>query len=349
MLTSRLIRVLVVDDSSFIRLVVSDILQQDSQIVVVDTATDGREAYEKTVALQPDLVILDLVMKDYDGLYAIKKIMQDRPTPILILSSEGSVNPETVMEALNAGAVSFINKPRGILQSKIREIESLLIEKVKITAQVLPEKLRQKSQNQNNHPHTFESQIAYHVIVMGASTGGTGIIENILLNLPRNLPIPILIAQHIPESFVHSFARRLDDLVPLQVEVAQENEILQGGKVYIAPCHKNMMLKKNKETNRVRIAFSEEKYPQFNNPSIDCLMASTAQVFGDKAIGVLLTGMGRDGAQGLNGIWRAKGLTIAQDEKTSIVFGMPKVAIDEGSVRFVLPSHEIAPFLVNSL
>jgi two-component system chemotaxis response regulator CheB len=345
----KLIRVLVVDDSSFMRLIVSDILQQDNQIIVVDTAKDGQEAHQKTLILKPDVIVLDIVMQDYDGLYAVKKIMQEIPTPIIILSSEGNVHPEVVVEALNAGAVSFVNKPRGILQSKIREIEHLLIEKVKIAAQVPSTKLTHSLKSTNNHPHTFDSSPIYEIVVIGASTGGTGAVEHILLNLPNNFPLPVLIAQHIPEKFVHSFAQRLDKLVSLHVKVANENEYLEAGTVYIAPCHANTEIKKNLPTEKLSITFTHQQFPQHNYPSIDCLMLSTATVCQHKAIGILLTGMGKDGAKGLVAMHQAGAFTIAQDEKTSIVFGMPKAAIEEGGVSQVLPLNEIAQFVVSCL
>ncbi len=346
---SKLIRVLVVDDSSFMRLIISDILQQDSQIIVVETAKDGQEAYQKTLALKPDVVVLDIVMQDYDGLYAIKKIMQEIPTPIIILSAEGNVHPEVVVEALNAGAVSFVNKPRGILQSKIREIEHLLIEKVKIAAQIPSNKLTRYPKGTNNYPHIFDNQSIYEIVVIGASTGGTGAVEHILLNLPSNFPLPILIAQHIPEKFVHSFAQRLDKLVALHVSVANENEYLKEGHVYIAPCYTNTEIKKHLPAHKLSLTFTTQQFPQHNNPSIDCLMLSVAKVCQNKAIGILLTGMGRDGAKGLAAMHQAGAFTIAQDEKTSIVFGMPKAAIEEGGVNQVLPLNEIAQFVVGCL
>lgn len=342
------IRVLVVDDSSFMRLVIADILRQDTSLEVIDTASNGKEAYEKTIALKPDVIVLDLVMQDYDGLYAIKKISQEQPTPIIILSSVGNVNPDIVVEALNAGAFSFVNKPQGILSANIRDVDKQLISKIKLAAGIDTKKLIQQNKSgQNTHPHTFESNLAYQAIVIGASTGGTGAIEHILLNLPSNLPIPVLIGQHIPENFVYSFAQRLNDLVPLDVRVAVEDEILLGGKVYIAPCNCNTIIKKNKDT--IRITFTDKKFAQFNNPSIDSLMLSVAHTYGSKAIGVLLTGMGRDGADGLSAIYHVGGFTIAQDEKTSIIFGMPKAAIEEGIVRQILPLGDIAPFLVECL
>lgn len=343
------IRVLVVDDSSFMRLVIADMLRQDESIEVIDTASNGKEAYEKTLALKPDVIVLDLVMGEYDGMYAVRKITETQPTPIIILSSAGNVNPDFVVEALNAGAFSFVNKPQGILSAHIREVNAILIDKIKAAAGIDTKKLIQTNQkNQNTNPHTFEQKLAYSIIVIGASTGGTGAIESILLNLPSNLPIPLLIAQHIPENFVHSFANRLNELVPLEIGVAKEDEILRGGKVYIAPCSSNTKLKKQAD-NKIRFCSTEERYTQFNNPSIDSLMLSVAQLYGDKAIGVLLTGMGRDGVQGLSAIYHAGGFTIAQDEKTSVVFGMPKAAIEEGVARFVLPLTDIAPFLVGCL
>lgn len=343
------LRILLVDDSSLMRLLVADILNSEPDLNVIDTASNGLEAVEKAKSLTPDVVVLDLVMKDYDGLYAIKRLMEEHPVPIIVLSSFNSVNPEAAVEALKAGAYDFVAKPQSaLLNAKVRDVQHELVYKIKLAANANTQQLKSRIQHENNFQHTFDTKsLPYHVVVIGASTGGTGAIEDILKKIPANFPLPILIAQHIPPEFAYSFAKRLNELSPLQVKVAQEKESVQAGTIYIMPSHTNVIVKSIE--NQVRIYFTNQIFSEYNNPSIDGLMQSVADVYNEKAIGILLTGMGRDGAAGMKKLAEKRAFTIAQDEKTSVVFGMPKAAIENGSVQKILPIQEIAPFVVACL
>ncbi|NJO03805.1 MAG: response regulator [Bacteroidia bacterium] len=235
------IRLLLVDDSGFMRLLTTSILSEDQELVVLDTAQDGQDALMKTHTLRPDVIVLDLLMQNYDGLYAVREIMTQVPTPIIIFSGVGNLNFEKVIEALEAGAYDFVHKPQGAYHSKVREVKNELIQKIKLAAQVdVAILLRKKVVN--HYPHSFTAQSPYEIIVIGASTGGTTAIETILLKIPQNLPIPIVIAQHIPAEFGCSFARRLDEMLPLKVSVAQPDEILRGGHIYILASEVNTKL-----------------------------------------------------------------------------------------------------------
>ena len=342
------IKVLLVDDSSFMRVVLSDIVNSSPDITVLDTAVDGKEAVDKTRLLKPDVVLLDLTMKDYDGLYAVKHIMADCPTPIVILSSLGNTNPDAYVEALEAGAYDFLNKPEGIINSKIRNIDQLIFEKIKAASRIDIKNLKLRTTNINNHIHTFDKRLPFHAVVIGSSTGGTGAIEHIIINLPQNFPVPVLVAQHMPAEFVNSFASRLNGLTPLDVKVAEEGEILRGNTVYIMPGYTNTFVKRRGE-QKVVFEFTDKSYPEFNHPSVDCLMTSAAEVYGKNLIALILTGMGKDGTEGMKAIYGKGGYTIAQDEKSSVVWGMPKSAYEAGIVKQVLPLNDMPHFIVSAL
>jgi two-component system chemotaxis response regulator CheB len=323
-------------------------LGSDGSIGVIGTAGNGREAYEKTSALKPDVVLLDLVMPEYDGLYAVKQIMAHCPTPIVVLSALGNTNSEAVFEALDAGAYDFLSKPAGVLGSKIREIEEQLVAKIRYASSADLRTLYRKKTGGNNNAHTFDSALAYEVVVIGASTGGTGAIEEILQKLPGNFPLPIIIAQHMPADFVESFGRRLNDMLPVTVKVATTGESPQSGTVYILPGSQNTVLARE-GSGKIRFSRTDERYAEFNNPSVDALMLSAAECYGARAIGILLTGMGKDGAVGMAALHRKRSFTIAQNEQSSVVFGMPRAAIERGAIREVLPIKEIAGFVVSCL
>lgn len=343
-----MIKVLLVDDSGLMRLLLQNILEDEPDISVIDTAKDGKEAYEKTIQLKPNVILLDLIMKGYDGKYAIKKIMQDVPTPIIIFSSLMNVNPDIAVEALELGAYDFLNKPSGVFNSKVREIKDKIVHKIKSAYHSNADSLiRKKNFRHNTNPHTFDRDLTYQVILMGASTGGTNALESILLKLPSNLPIPIIVIQHIPYEYGHSFARRLNDLSDIPVRIAKEQETLSGNTIYIAPSDCNMELIQNQ--NKIYFKVTHKRFEAYNSPSIDSLMLSAVDVFKEKTLGILLTGMGRDGVLGMEKIYESGGFTIAQDEETSVVFGMPKVAIEQGIIEQVLPLQEIPGFVVSAL
>lgn len=343
------IRVLVIEDSGLMRLIISDILRTDQAIEIVDTAENGKDGFEKTLKYKPDVVVTDLLMPHYDGVYAVKHIMKERPTPIVVLSSLGKADP-VVFDALNEGAVDFVDKPKDKVVSNIREVNHILIDAVKGAQKANVASLRSVAANKAiTHAHIFDAQLNYDIVAIGTSTGGPGAVEKVIDKLPDNLSVPVVIAQHMPERFLESFAKRLDTLTPLHVKLAEKGEVLTGGTVYIAPGHSNTRVEKDVFSGKAGISFTRKEYKEFNFPSVDCLLLSVAETYGNKAIGVILTGMGRDGTNGMKAIFDAGGYTIAQDEASSIVYGMPKSAVDSGVVKKSVPLYDISSFIIGCL
>ena len=341
------INVLVVDDSAVMRLLVSDILQHSASLKVVDTASNGKEAVRKTLELSPDVVVMDMIMGQYDGLYGVTQIMKQKPTPVLLLSSLGNTDLSPIIEALHAGAFDYINKPAKN-NTKIRDIEQKLIRKVILASKADLTKLGHTQISANTHHHTFSDNLPYDVVVVGSSTGGPSAIETVIAKLPGNLAIPVLIAQHMPENFIPSFVQRLNKISPLEVVMGKKGMKVFPGLIIIAPGNRNMIVKKN-EIGETVISFTFKSFKEFNHPSIDALMESVADVYGKKTIGIILTGMGKDGTRGVKSIKETGGFTIAQDEKTSVVFGMPKEAIKSGKIDSVVPIQEVGNFVVSCL
>lgn len=340
------IRTLLIEDSALMRILISDLLRAAPDIELVGAAHNGKEGLEKTLSLQPDVVISDMVMPGFDGLYAVKSIMEKRPTPIILLSSLERENTQ-VFEALEAGAFDFIDKPKGDIKEGIKSANYHLTDLVRAAAGSNISKQAKGKNKKNSHFHSFHEDLQYHILVIGASTGGPGAIESILKQLPANLAIPVVIAQHMPGSFIDSFAQRLNQMCSLEVKVAEKNEVLEPGIVYLAPGHSNMKLEKNLLNGSTQVLFSSASFKEFNNPSIDCLMESVAKNYGRRSLGVILTGMGKDGALGLKAIKDAGGLTIAQDEESCVVYGMPKAAFDIGASTHIVKLKEIPGFIIS--
>jgi len=342
----RAIRVLVADDSSVMRLLISDILNQDKNIKVISKVNNGKEAIESTLENQPDVVVMDMNMGQYDGLYAVENIMRQKPTPIILLSSVGNTDLTPIMKAMKLGAFDYLNKP---IRSKVRimDIGQDLIKKVKVAANANLELLGQNGVKTIVAPHTFSNELDYEIIVIGSSTGGPTAVETIIKQLPENLAVPVLVAQHMPDNFIPSFASRLNRLTPLNVEVGKLGTKLQPRHVYVAPGKMNMIVKRRGKD--VVIGSTKRKFKEFNHPSVNALMSSVAKVYGMKSIGVILTGMGRDGTDGITEIKQTGGFTVAQSQETSVVFGMPKEAINSGNIDRVVALNEIGVFLVSSL
>lgn len=338
------IKVLLIEDSGFMRIVLSDLLRTDKDIELMGTATNGLEGVEKVKTLKPQVVITDMIMPNYDGLYVVKTLMQENPLPIILLSSLDRTDPQ-IFDALKEGAFDFLDKPRDASATKGY---ARLTEMVKEASMTDFLKLRNKGKGRNTQAHTFEAKLNYDIIVIGASTGGPGAVESVVNNLPRNLAIPVLIAQHMPDRFIESFAGRLKDETGLKISVAVDGEVLLPEHIYLAPGTSNIrIVRRNNGSPTVK--FVPEQFKEFNCPSIDCLMESVGDVYGNRAVAVILTGMGRDGTVGLNTIKNAGGLTVAQDEKTSVVYGMPKSAFESGAARYQMALQEIPNFIVSAL
>ena len=340
------INVLVADDSVFMRMLIKDILEGDPDISVVAQAKDGKDAFQLCSQQKPDVVLLDMTMGEYDGVYAVKKIMEACPTPIIILSALGNSDMSPIMEALSLGAVDYLNKPANN-NANIREVGEPLIQKVKEASMISLTKSIKIDSVVNINPHSFIDQLNYDVIVIGSSTGGPTAVEKVITNLPGNLTIPVLIAQHMPSNFVPSFADRLNNLTPLSVTMARKDDVLEKGKILIAPGSRNIIVRR--ENNNVVIDYTHKRYKEFNFPSVTGLMLSVAEVYGAKSIGVILTGMGKDGMEGMKAIYESGGYTIAQNKESCVVYGMPRAAVEEKCVRQIVPLNEIGGFIVSCL
>ncbi|WMN07105.1 chemotaxis-specific protein-glutamate methyltransferase CheB [Marivirga arenosa] len=345
MTNAKTISTLIVEDSALMRILLSDILKSDPSIELVGTAKNGKEGVEKARLLEPDVIISDMIMPDYDGVYLVEKVMKESPTPVILLSSLEK-NDGLVFDALQKGAFDFLDKPKDDITNSIKAKNYPLTKLVKAAAESKIKKIKVKK---NNHSHAFNGSAAYSAIVIGASTGGPGAIETLLKQLPNNLILPVIIAQHMPDSFITSFAKRLDTLSDLHVKVAESGEEIKSGYIYIAPGHANMRLRKNPHSGAVIVNFTDKVYTEFNNPSIDCLLESASEIYGNKMIGLILTGMGRDGTEGLKKVKAKGGITIAQDEDTSVVYGMPKSAFDSGATDRLVPLNQLGGYIVSCL
>jgi two-component system chemotaxis response regulator CheB len=340
------IRVLIADDSALMRILINDIINTDPDIYVVGEANNGKTAFLLTKELKPDVVLMDVNMGEYDGIYGVLEIMKHCPTPIIILSSIGNVDMNPILRGLELGAIDYLNKPAKN-RVNMDEVKQDLIEKIKIASVIDLNEVLGNPVTTNIHEHSFGKVASYDCIVLGASTGGPRALERILTQLPKNLTIPVVIVQHMPASFIPAFANRLNQLTPLQVTVAEQGSKLVAGYVYMAPGDVNLTIEK-KQGNYV-FARTEEHFLAYNNSSIDALMLSVAEVYKGRAIGVILTGMGKDGAIGLKAMKVAGSYTIAQSEGSCIVYGMPKAAVQDEAVRQVVHLDEIAAFLVSCL
>jgi two-component system, chemotaxis family, protein-glutamate methylesterase/glutaminase len=341
------IRTLLIDDSAFMRKVIGDIIRSDDTFDLVGIANNGRDGSAMALELKPDVIITDMVMPEYDGVYVVQSVMEKLPTPIVLLSSLEKSDTR-IFDALQHGAFEFIDKPHDV--DSARQGNYRLLDLIREASRTDISLLKAKQlAGKNSHSHTFTTTTQYDIIAIGASTGGPGAIEEIVYNLPRNLNIPVVIAQHMPARFLETFSERLNESCPLPVKLAGRGETLKGGIVYIASGEANTRIETNFINGSPMFTHSNKKYVEFNNPSVDCLFESVAEIYGNRCIGVILTGMGKDGMIGLKKIKSLGGFTIAQDEDSSIVYGMPKAAVDFDAVRQIVRLKEISGFIVSCL
>jgi two-component system chemotaxis response regulator CheB len=332
------IRVLIVDDSALVRKVLTDELSKYRDIEVVGSAVDPYVARDKIVKLRPDVITLDLEMPRMNGLTFLAKLMKYYPIPVVVLSSLTPVNSDAAIRALELGAVEVICKPGSAYRTP--EVSRQLMQAIRAAASARITKKQGTSETSGIDTETqhFDLRTTNKVIAIGASTGGTQAIESVLRNLPASFP-GTLIVQHMPEQFTTTFAQRLNQICQMEVREAQDNDHAVPGLALIAPGNRHMLLQQDGARYLVRI----KNGPSVNHqrPSVDVLFQSVARSAGGSAIGVLLTGMGADGAKGLLAMHENGAYTLAQDEETSVVFGMPKEAIKLGAVDVVLPIQNI--------
>lgn len=343
------IEVLIAEDSGFMQLLIKSILSVDNKIKVIATAKNGKEAYELTKENQPDVVVMDMVMPEYDGLFGVEQIMKHCPTPIIMLSAIGHTDFNPIMHSLKLGAFDYLNKPQGSL-SRLRSIDSEIVKKIRHAAgaQVQKKSLTPAYAGTSDIDVLVETLPQdFDVLVIGASTGGPRALETVLQGLPSELKIPVVIAQHMPLNFIDSFTSRLNRIIKHPVVLAEVGITLQPGTIYVAPGDKNIAL--SREYQKVIIVHDKQVYPEYNNPSVNSVMMSAAKAYGSKTLGIVMTGMGSDGARGMMEIHNAGGRSIAQDRETCVVFGMPQVAINSGCVDEVLPLESIKSSIINLL
>lgn len=344
------VQVVIADDSRLARLVMNRVLQELPSFEVTGMARNGWEAVEKTHELRPDLLLLDRDMPSYDGLYAIKRLMAEYPVPILLLSSFSELDFDPVRQALDAGAVDYINKPRG-LQAAGKPFKELLASKAMQVAEVNLNRVRELKAVQtveNHNPHTFPRRQGYSVIVIGASAGGVEAIEKVLKRMPVNFPIPIVIALHMPANFTASFVQNLNTKLPLPIKEMELNEELQAGKIYFAGSKRSLILRRHQRSGSVVVGYQRHASSQ-HNPSIDQLFQSAADLFGKRALGVLLSGSGTDGIQGMEAIHQRGGATVIQDSQSALMWGAAGEVARRNIAQHVVPVEQLGGFLVSCL
>lgn len=336
------IRVLIVDDSATARAVLREILESDPSIEIIATASDAYVARDKIVELKPDVVCLDVEMPRMDGITFLKKLMHYMPVPVVMVSSLTQSGAKTTLEALEAGAVDFVPKLHSHIYDGKDEMRDELISKIKIAAKAKVFKRELKNLNQANTNSLAET--TNKIVAIGASTGGTEALKDVLMGLPRNAP-GIVIVQHMPANFTAAFAQRLNSLCAMEVKEARNGDSITPGVVLIAPGDYHMVVRRSGARYYVEIGTGDKV--SGHRPSVDVLFHSVAKIAGSNAIGVILTGMGSDGAKGLLAMKNAGARTIGQDEQSCVVYGMPKTAYDLGGVEKQIPLDKIANSIVS--
>ncbi len=338
-------RVLVVDDSAIVRKVLSDILSAQPDLEVVGTAPDPYVARDKIVALRPDVLTLDIEMPRMDGLTFLDRLMHHHPMPVIVISSLTQSSTKAALEAMHRGAVDVLAKPGG--PYSVGDLREDLPRRVRAAAVSRPRRPHMEPAPARLAPAAGQRVLHHQLIAIGASTGGTRAIEQVLRSMPAEVP-PIVITQHIPPGFSAAFAERLAHVCAMDVREAQGGEMLQDGCALIAPGNFHLIVERAGGENwRTRLDGGPKVC--YQRPSVDVMFRSVAECAGRQSTGVLLTGMGSDGAEGLVALRHAGGRTIAQSEETCVVFGMPREAIRLGGAERVLGLGEIGPELVNEM
>jgi two-component system, chemotaxis family, protein-glutamate methylesterase/glutaminase len=342
------IKVLVVDDSALMRKLIPTILARDSAIEVVGTAMDGAFALKKIEELHPDVVTLDLEMPRMDGMETLRLIMKSAPVPVILFSTHSKEGAYSTFKALALGAVDFVAKPLDAAVGHLDAIADQLIEKIKVAKRAAGHRLPQAVVADAAPLHKKGGRPAIppsRIIAIGISTGGPNALQFLLSQIPADFPASILIVQHMPEGFTEMFAKRLDECSPLEVQEARSGDLLLAGRVLLCPGNRHMMVRRMPRGDMV--VLTDAPHVNGHRPSVDVLFHSVAQEFSLTAVGVLMTGMGDDGAGGLGAIKAAGGMTIAQSEESCVVSGMPRSAIVKGYANRIVSLDGMAAYLLS--
>ncbi len=335
------IRVLIVDDSAIVRKIFSEELSKYPDIEVIGAAPDPFVARDKIVTLKPDVITLDVEMPRMDGITFLRKLMKYYPLPTIIVSSLTQKGGKLTLEALDIGAVDVIAKPGG--SYSVGDMSAQLAEKIRVASRVSVVRKDEESLAGVSEPIRALAQTTNKVIAIGASTGGTEALKNVLTKMPSNSP-GIVVVQHMPAHFTTAFAERLNGICQMAVKEAEDNDSVTPGTVLIAPGNYHMIFRRSGARYYVEIKTGPMVHHQ--RPAVDILFKSTAKYAGANAIGVILTGMGADGAEGLLEMKQAGASTIAQDERSCVVFGMPKEAIKLGAADKIVPLDQVAQEII---
>jgi two-component system chemotaxis response regulator CheB len=337
------IKVMIVDDSPFMRMILKDIIDKESDMQVVGVARDGMEAVELAIKLKPDVITMDVEMPKLNGIEALKEIMKRAPTRIIMVSSLTEEGAEITLLALELGAVDFVTKPSGSVSMDFRKMGPELVQKIRDAMKINISQILMKRKPLANL--RVKSIVSGKVVVIGSSTGGPRSLDLVIPPLPKDFPAPILLVQHMPPGFTKSLAQRLDRISNLSVKEAEEGDVLKPGWVYVAPGDYHMGIKYQ---DKKGIIYLDKNTEKINNvrPAVDYTLDKVAEIYKENTIAVILTGMGKDGTKGAFKVKFFKGVVIAESQETCVVFGMPKSVIEEGYADYVFPADKIPEKLV---
>lgn len=347
-------RVLVVDDSAFMRKLITDIFAEDDEFNVIGTAINGEDALQKVKQWQPDVITMDIEMPVMDGLQALQAIMRDNPTPVVMLSSVNDAGVDMTMLALEMGAVDFIKKPSGSISFDLYKIKRQLLEKCRIAVRTKPTKYADDAPSVMATASKREKLAILrtsfqHIVAIGTSTGGPKALQHVITRLPEAFPAPLLVVQHMPPKFTTSLAERLNLLSHIRVVEAEDGMLVEAGTAYIAPGGWHMALHKQEGEAEYRIRLTNEEPRHGHRPSVDMLFESLIPYSELIRHTVIMTGMGSDGAQGMKNLKDAAGsvTAIAESEETCIVYGMPRAAVELGAVDYMLRLDHIPDKIID--
>ncbi|MFX0030242.1 MAG: chemotaxis-specific protein-glutamate methyltransferase CheB [Candidatus Hermodarchaeota archaeon] len=366
------IRVIIAEDSAYQRKIITEMITSNKEIEVVDVARNGREAIQKIGDQNPDVILLDLIMPEVDGLSVLKFLSEHYPIPTIVFTGLKLESLDDSVQALLLGAFDFIIKPSGLWENEFPKFKEKLISSIlyagkikktyetrnnlikkSIDIQLNLDLIKHKKITSEAKPIVSEvsevlsidhKKLKSNIIVIGTSTGGPRTIKSILKNIPKNFPCPILMVQHLDAFFMKQFAKSLNEVCEIEIKIPLDGEKIHSGKVYLSPGgnHMEVVLRNNSP----HIKIYKGKPVNFCMPSVDVLFFSAAKIYKQHALGILLTGLGDDGAAGLDAIKKSGGKTIAESEETCVVYGMPKAAIKRGAAKLVLPNYQIRDYMM---
>ena len=343
------IRIIVVDDSAFMRRAITMMLEDEPDFEIVATASNGEDAIKSILELKPDVVTLDIEMPGISGLEVLERIMSEYPTPIIMISSLSTEGAKETIKALELGAVDFIPKSLSYVSLDIIKIKELLVEKVRSIGSRKKSILKIFAHRKKLLPvldmNSKSVGRKIRFVTIGISTGGPRTLQEVIPRLPKNFPRPVMIVQHMPPKFTKSLADRLDNMSEIKVKEAEHGEVIRSGCVYIAPGGLHMLLKKNHAN--INVTLTDKPSDSLHKPSVDVMLNSVVDIYGSQVLSVIMTGMGKDGLKGSQEVHRKNGKVLAENEDSCVVYGMPKAVVDAGIADRVIRADGIAEAIID--